>query len=307
MKIGFVSRIGEFPEKYWKDEFSIAKEQGVSHLELVVSYPFLGPSIYTETQTREIKRLAKEADVDLTIHLMPNQYDFTEQQLVKMGASQEERQRYLEQRTSLKDKTFDISIYDETTRDFSLSEVRKTIRMAREVGAKLIVIHGGKFNSLDDYKAHLDVSRKSLEEINQDLGDVKLCIENLPTMTHDGKHPRELPINVEDILYLVKGLENIGICYDIGHGNVVSNALLYYSQLKKSKKVWDMHIHDNKGDRDEHSPLKEGQINFKEFISQLRREGYSGYLSIELDTWCEAPEKMEKEQRIRALEYIRKI
>ena len=59
MKIGFVSRIGEFPEKEWESEFKIAKQQNLSHLELIVNYPFLGPSTYTQEQLTKIKTLSQ--------------------------------------------------------------------------------------------------------------------------------------------------------------------------------------------------------------------------------------------------------
>jgi hypothetical protein len=39
----------------------------------------------------------------------------------------------------------------------------------------------------------------------------------------------------------------------------------------------------------------------------LKDDDYRGYFSIELDTWNEFPDAMEKRERIEGLEYLKKL
>jgi sugar phosphate isomerase/epimerase len=283
MKIGFVSRIGEFPEKEWKGEFEIARENGATHLELIVNYPFFGPQTATPKQIAKLKKLAKENNLELILHLLPNQYELEEK---------------------LKEKQFNLASKDEEVRKFSVEEVKRTIRIAEELGAKLIILHGGSFSN-EGYKDALKISRKSLEELNLLLGTVKIAVENLPARGHLGNEATELPISARDLIFLVEGLESIGICFDIGHANTVGNPIKFYEEIKGTGKVWDMHIHDNKGDKDDHLVLRKGNIDFEKFIGELKENNYQGYFSLELDTWPEHPEAMSKDERVEALKYLR--
>ncbi len=298
LKIGFVSRIGEFPEKEWEKEFAIAKMMRASHLELIVNYPFFGPKTHTKEQIDKIRKLAEESGVELILHLLPNQYQLPEG--VRYTDSSKEFQ---EHEQYLKTKLFNIASENEQVRKFSLEEVERTIGMARGLGAGLITIHGGSFSD-EDYKNALTRSRKSLEYLNTLLGDVKICVENLPTLGHSWSPPRELPIYPRDLVYLVEGLDCIGITFDTGHANTVGNVLEFYKEISKTGKVWDMHLHDNLGERDSHLPIGRGNIDWKNFLRMLIREDYKGFAGIELDTWNETPEPMKSTERTEGFGYL---
>lgn len=299
MKIGFVSRIGEFPEKEWEEEFKIAGERGISHLEIIINYPFLGPKTYAREQIEKIKKLALENKLNLILHLLPNQYQLPEG--VRYTDSPEKFQRHEE---FLKDKIFNIASVDEKVRKFSIEEIKRTVNIAEKLRAPLIIIHGGNFSKDNNYKNALKIARKSLEELNSYLGKIKLAIENLPTLGHFGNIPYELPIYSKDLLYLTKNLDSVGICFDIGHANTLGDAIEFYESIKKGRKIWDMHLHDNKGDKDEHLQLGRGNINFKKFFEQLKKDNYSGFISIELDTWNETPEQMKNRERVEGFKYL---
>jgi len=303
MKIGFVSRIGEFPKKEWEREFQITKEKNLSHLELIINYPFFSPSA-EESQIKKIKELSERYDVKLILHLLPNQYRLSKKQILQMGATKKDINGFLKNESYLKDKIFNIASQDKKVREFSIEEIRKTSELAKKINAKVITIHGGSFSSRENYQLHLKRTRKILEQLNYTL-DIRLAIENLPTLGHFGNFPNELPIYAKDLIYLVSGLENIGICFDIGHANTIEDPVSFYDKIKKTNKIWNIHISDNKGDKDDHLLLGKGNIDFKKFFKELKIDKYKGYLSLELDTWCEPPEKMSKIERIKALRYIK--
>ncbi|MCK4647424.1 sugar phosphate isomerase/epimerase [Candidatus Pacearchaeota archaeon] len=301
MKIGFVSRIGEFPEKEWKDEFEIAGEKGVSHLELIVNYPFFGPQTYTSSQINKLKKLATENNLELILHLLPNQY-----QLPKGIRYSDSPKKFQEHEKDLKNKVFNIASLDERVRKFSIEEIKRTIHIAKKLQAPLIVIHGGSFTE-NNSEESLKRARKSLEELNSYSNKVKLAVENLPTLGHFGNPPNELPVYTKDLIYLVKDLENIGICFDLGHANTLGDPIEFYEEIKRAGKIWDMHLHDNGGKRDDHLAIGKGNINFRKFMKKLKEDNYKGYFSIELDTWNETPEPMETKERLMALKYLKRL
>lgn len=285
MKLGFVSRISEFPQKYWESEFNLAKRKKINCLELLVNYPFLGPSTYTLMQLKKIKNLTKQNNVSLILHLLPNQYK-------------------LSRKKSIRNKVFNIASLNEDTRKFSINEIKRTLKIAEYLGAKLITIHGGIVENKDDYNIHLDMARKTLKKLNPKFKKIKLCIENLPIKEHSGIICLEIPKKPKDLLYVVNGFDNIGICYDIGHANTIMNPISFYKKIRKSGKIWNIHIHDNNGDKDNHLSLGNGDINFMKFLRELRKDDYQGFLNIELDTWSEYSESKE---RTKALNYLSSV
>jgi len=283
MKLGFVSRISEFPESEWEGEFETAAKYKLDHLELIINYPYFGPLTCTDEQIDKLKRLSEKYSIELIFHLLPD-YEVLE---------------------DYKDKKFDIASKDEEIRQFTIDEIKRTLEIAKKLNVKLIVIHGGKAPNEEEYNEHLPIARKSLKELAPLFTDVKLCVENLPSK-YNMIPLHSLPRNPEDVLYLVKGLD-IGICFDVGHANTIGDPLNFYNEIKDSKKIFDMHIHDNKGYNDTHTPIGNGNIDFRKFISQLKEDNYQGYFSIELDTFVEPPEPMRKDERIAGLEYLKDI
>ncbi len=284
MKIGFVSRIGEFPESEWEGEFKVANEQKINHLELIMNYPHFGPLTCTDDKIKLLKELSKKYKIKLNTHLLP---DYS---LLK----------------GHEDKRFDIASEDEDIRKFSIEELKRTIKIAKKLDMEYIVIHGGKYDmDKKDLKERLKTARKTLEEIDNLFKGIKLCVENLPTNTHTLKPLYSIAQNANDLLDLVIGLENIRICFDIGHANTVGDPMEFFDIIKD--KVFDMHIHDNKGDGDTHIKIGKGNIDFERFIEVLKDVDYKKYFSIELDTWEGFPDSMEKKQRIEALDYFKKL
>lgn len=284
MKLGVVSRIGEFPEKEWKSEFEVFGKYGekASHLELISNYPYLGPVDYTKEQGKILRRYAEENELELTIHLLPNQKKISEGE-------------------------FNIGSLDEDIRSQSVEEVRLTLNIARDIGAELIIIHGGVYINKEDYRKHLEASRKSLEQLNSYFKEagIKLCVENLPHLGHADNIIKEYPQSVKDLLYLISGLENVGACLDTGHANVSGGVLNFYKSLMPIGKLWNIHLHDNFGDKDNHLQIGKGNIPLGKLFRRLKKDDYNGYCSIELDTWCR--EKMETQERIEGLNHLRKV
>ncbi|GBE20421.1 fructoselysine 3-epimerase [archaeon BMS3Abin17] len=288
MKIGTFIKIGSFPEKFWEQEFSFVrnlKKDGVNHLEISLQYPHTGPSALTSQQIERIKSLK---DFELILHPMLH---------------------YTKAPETLKGRKFDLASLEEETREFSIEEVMRTYNIAKRLDAKLITVHGGYCENHKSYKKHLTILRKSIESLSKKLRNIKLGIENLPTTDHLGNHVNEIPYYPDDLIFLTKGLDNIGVTLDIGHANTIMKPIDFYKKLISGGiNVFDMHIHDNKGYKDSHLPLGQGNIDFKEFIGYLKKEQYERYLTVELDiNWGDSkiPSQGERRNAIKFLNNLR--
>ena len=73
---------------------------------------------------------------------------------------------------------------------------------------------------------------------------------------------------------------NRGITFDTGHSNIHSEPVNYLKNLPHDK-LLNIHIHDNMGEIDNHLPLGQGNINFRELIKYLKSIDYKGNFIIE--------------------------
>jgi len=177
----------------------------------------------------------------------------------------------------------DISLIEEYDRVWSVREVEKTALALLRLGGEILVVHpGSKIKDEKMRKTHREKSKQSLEEILKfcERWGIKIALENtLPGKTGD---------SITETLETVKNInsKNLGICLDTGHCNITS--LLYnhsgvvkcLSEIKNY--LCHLHVHDNFGKSDDHSPLFEGNIDWKGFVRSLKENKYSGVFLFEL-------------------------
>ena len=69
-------------------------------------------------------------------------------------------------------------------------------------------------------------------------------------------------------------------CYDIGHNNAFDPEFDYLSNY--GDKLICLHLHDNRGEKDDHTLNKYGTIDWQKFAKKLKDIGYKGNLDYEL-------------------------
>ncbi len=94
---------------------------------------------------------------------------------------------------------------------------------------------------------------------------------------------------VEELADLVdtlhKTYDNVGICWDFGHANLVySNQVPCLNYLASRIKV--THVHDNMGLEDEHRAPFLGNVKWDKIMPALAHCGYEGNFSFEGKTSC---------------------
>jgi len=81
----------------------------------------------------------------------------------------------------------------------------------------------------------------------------------------------------------------IGRTLDIGHAHI--NGHLEEFLSRPLDRVFNMHLHDNAGEQDEHLALGLGTIQWKETLARLSRERYEGVITFE---FFAPPEEYER-------------
>jgi sugar phosphate isomerase/epimerase len=151
---------------------------------------------------------------------------------------------------------------DKEIRRVSLEKLKKSVEIARILGAQGMVCHGGydkwRFggaeerwlqNSIDTWTEALEIS-----------GDLPLVIENVF---------EETPSTIIALLDRFEE-KNLWFCFDTGHFNLFSTLSLGDWLMPLRKSLRELHIHDNHGKSDEHLPVGRGTFPFRELKALLK-------------------------------------
>jgi sugar phosphate isomerase/epimerase len=177
----------------------------------------------------------------------------------------------------------DISLIEEYDRVWSVREVEKTALALLRLGGEILVVHpGSEIKDERMRKARREKSKQSLEEILKfcEHWGIKIALEDtLPGKTGD---------SITEILEIVGNFnsKNMGICLDTGHCNITSSLYNHSGVVECLPEIKNylchLHVHDNFGKSDDHSQLFEGNIDWKGFVSGLKKQKYQGAFMFEL-------------------------
>ena len=169
-----------------------------------------------------------------------------------------------------------ISSFSKDVREFSIREICKSIDIACQIGATIVVVHPGKmsFNS-PNKKVFLDLLVEAFSKILQYTMNkgVYICIENMEN------RPKELLITEEDFINFFSYFpgNDIYITMDVAHLGSYSRVKSFYTHLKD--KIRHIHISDLTR-RQIHTPIGQGNLPYKKIISFLY-DNYNGIFNLE--------------------------
>ena len=178
----------------------------------------------------------------------------------------------------------------------SLKRLKQSMTYATQLNAELWVLHPGLVTGITPFYPGSDWTQnvKSiclLHKNAQELG-LRIAIENLPQKYGSiMKTPEDFAR-----LYKETSLTDIGIVLDVGHANLEAQTQPFLTQL--SDKIWEMHISDNVGEKDEHLGIGYGKINWQNFAQTLKRIAYNGTIMVE--SVFNVPESLTKLRQLLA-------
>lgn len=141
------------------------------------------------------------------------------------------------------------------------------IRICKENGIDLVIMHlSSKFDAPMYNQIGLNRIRKIVEYAES--VNVKIAFENT---------------KIEGYLeYIFNNIDsdNIGICYDAGHCHAHFKDKFNWELFKD--RIFAVHLHDNDGTADQHLMPFDGNIEWKEVISNLKNANYIGPVTLEI-------------------------
>jgi sugar phosphate isomerase/epimerase len=164
---------------------------------------------------------------------------------------------------------------DEEIRRVTVHRLRQAIFLAPLFHPLGIVMHGGYSDWLFDFNAEswLEGAKKTFSEVMEtaESAGVDILLENVFDDVPD--HLLRLRAAV--------GSKRLGFCFDAGHATLFSRLPVQKWMEAFGPDLREMHIHDNRGLRDDHLPVGEGSINFRGVLLAARDAGTTPILTVE--------------------------
>lgn len=173
---------------------------------------------------------------------------------------------------------WDISTPDESRRPTIVEQFAAEADFCRALGGQLVIVHPGHgvIGAETGQPARIEALRRSalrLAEIGQEH-DCRFALENLPRgqMGDD-------PVMLRSIADEVNS-PYLGLNFDCGHANLGAGVLKVLDAF--SDRMIGTHIHDNKGQNDDHLVPGFGTVAMEAMCRGLGRIGYRGDFTLEL-------------------------
>ena len=167
-----------------------------------------------------------------------------------------------------------VASFSDRVRQASLADVLETIRISGELGAKCVTVHPGLVSptsslDLDRVRELVREAAVELAKASEEHG-VPVALENMP------KIKWLIFREPEELLKVMEGT-CLSLCFDAGHAHTAGNTDAW---LELADRFINVHLHDNRGERDEHLVLGEGSVPFEKILKALKGK-YRGTYVIE--------------------------
>jgi len=143
----------------------------------------------------------------------------------------------------------------------SMDEIKRALESAERIPFKNLVVHLGERD--DNWSPRsIEYAQIALEHLGafaRPLG-VRLLVENLLS---EATTPEHL------VLILEMGhLANVGMCLDLGHAHITVGTAAAIATL--GERITSVHVHDNRGFKDEHLWPGDGTIDWPVTVKELK-------------------------------------
>lgn len=164
---------------------------------------------------------------------------------------------------------------DEEIRRITVRRLHQAIRLTPLFRAKGVVVHGGYSEWMYDFRPDLWLApaRETISEAAEaaEKANVEIFLENVFD---------EVPDHLLRLREAV-GSRRVGFCFDPGHATLFSRLPVQKWIESLAPSLGEMHLHDNRGLRDDHLPVGEGSINHRGVILAALDERIRPILTVE--------------------------
>ncbi len=157
-----------------------------------------------------------------------------------------------------------VAYLEKRLRISSMDEIKRAIEVAEQIPFRYLVLHMGLPGEEFDLRK-LDAMMTSVEHlaIFAKQRGAEILLENIPN---------ELT-TPERLLGFIRytHLESMKFCFDTGHAHMTSGVHPAFELLKD--RIVSTHVHDNRGEKDDHLLPFEGGIDWENTIRDFRSRG----------------------------------
>lgn len=146
---------------------------------------------------------------------------------------------------------------DPKARELAMARYRQAADLAHAFGIRKMVVHSGYMPYVYFKEWHIPRSVEFWTEFMADQPkDFEICIENV--LDDEPDMMAAIAKDADD--------SRIGLCYDVGHANIVSER--DQDDWLRTMAPWlkHLHIHNNDGDKDLHRGLTEGTLDIERLL-----------------------------------------
>ena len=158
---------------------------------------------------------------------------------------------------------------DPLVRQVTARRYRQAIALARDLGVRQLVIHGGFVPQVYFPEWYVEQSVLFWRELLAELPpDMTIALENV--MEPSPQIPVDIIRQVDD--------PRLRLCLDVGHANAELSRTPVMEWVEVCRPyLRHLHLHNNAGGGDLHDPLKRGTIPVEQVLHALAREEHLTY------------------------------
>lgn len=153
-----------------------------------------------------------------------------------------------------------VASLERRARIASMDEIKRAIEVAERLPFRYLVLHLGIPGEEFDLRK-FDAAFTSLEHLNifaKERG-VQILLENIPS---------ELSTPERILTFFQYTRLDLKICFDTGHAHMTGGVQSAFRTLHE--RIAAIHLHDNRGEKDEHLLPFEGEIDWAQTIRDFR-------------------------------------
>ncbi len=152
---------------------------------------------------------------------------------------------------------------DPLVKDVTIRRFKTTLHIAHLLDAAMVVFHSGYEKWKYDHRIDIWLER-SVETWQEILPvaesyNLRLAIENIF---------EDSPENLRQLMEALRS-DSIGLCFDTGHFNLFSKIPLVEWLDAIGSYIYELHIHDNDGTKDQHLAPGKGTFDFEGMFGHL--------------------------------------
>lgn len=173
--------------------------------------------------------------------------------------------------------------FEKEDRQERFEKMERSMRAAAVLGCKYWVVHPLMPYGIEDIGSgnEAETRRINKEFMNELLKAAKkygvvICLENMPMPKFSLGSPEQVRDFVNEF-----NDESLKICLDTGHVSVYRGLSAADAVRDLGELIKVLHIHDNRGEYDEHLAPNKGIIDWKDFATALAESGFAGVISLE--------------------------